>query len=156
MARSVYDGAMRLTVLIALLVLPACTSELADSESPAPAETGGLAADTPTDPVAADVPAVEDAAAPDELPGVAEVGPTADTGPGPADPGSPPGEDGGNAGTCVCETAKEIVWLKNSSHSSCKKPSAGQIPTICKDAKTKEFETGDVFGVKGCKFQVTC
>ena len=87
------------------------------------------------DELAQDTPSVEH-----ELGGIADV----------------PVDTGASDETCTCDTAVEIIFLKERSHSTCATPAKSQYLEICKEAKTKVFKSGATFGVKGCKFQVEC
>ena len=64
----------------------------------------------------------------------------------------PPGGDA----ECDCQTAEAITHLPERSHASCNPPGPDQVRARCEEAKTQVFKTGSVYGVDGCKFEVTC
>lgn len=147
------DPVLVLAILLATLATAGCTSEAVSPTSDTQTAAVDVPTAAPSDAAGADAPAVVDSG----------PAPTVDT-PVAWDPGPPPplpdtsGEvpEDVPSGSCVCDTATSIEWNKAASHSSCSKPSPAKFLSICNDAKTKVFESGDTFGVKGCKFVVTC
>ena len=134
-------------ICVTALITTGCTSESApeaeDSSTVNDVSDAGATPDAGADAVADIEEAVDTPTPLDNGPGGGDGSDGPDLGPPPE-------------GTCTCETATKIEWLKASSHSSCSAPSPANHVKICGDAKTQEFETGDTFGVKGCKFEVTC
>lgn len=133
------------------LLIAACTSETASTADVGNTGAGEDIGDTADTVAPADsVIAVDEG--PNELP---DLGPIPDF-------GKPPEKDEGagepelEPGECTCDTAVTIEWLKGASHSSCSTPSAAKYVDICHDSFSKVFETGDIYGVKGCKFEITC
>ena len=142
------------TISLCLLMLAlGCESVVQDE--PAPSVDAAVADDLAT---VTDVEEAADTEAPakDVEPGLPEL---PDVGPGSTDLGGiadVPMDTGPADEKCDCDTAKEVIFLKDQSHATCATPAPGSYREVCKKSFTKVFKSGQTFGVKGCKFQVEC
>ena len=130
-----------------------CESVVQDEPiTPGDAAVAGDVSEVPVD--VQEAPA--DIAANDVEPGLPEL---PDVGPGSTDIGGiadVPMDTGPANEKCDCDTATEVIFLKDQSHATCATPAPGSYREVCKESFTKVFKSGQTFGVKGCKFQVEC